>query len=285
MTVRHAPAAAHVELPETRKLLSGWGRTQPSASHVVRVTGPEDIDEVITSTGAESRGVIARGLGRSYGDAAQCAGGTVLDCTALDTVFETDLDAGLVRVGAGVSLDTLMRTLLPRGWFVPVSPGTRFVTVGGAIAADVHGKNHHRDGSFCSHVTRLSLATPNRRYEIGPDTDAELFWATAGGMGLTGIIIDATIKLLPVETSCMLVDTERARDLDDCMARMSERDDEYRYSVAWIDCLARGAKLGRAVLTRGDHARLSDVRADRVARSEGSDPLRLRPQNLVHGFR
>jgi decaprenylphospho-beta-D-ribofuranose 2-oxidase len=253
------PATALAGFPTTRQVLSGWGRTAPSASDVVRITDPDDVDDLMAAAVAADRVVLARGLGRSYGDAAQCAGGVVLDATGLDTIMASDLEAGWVRVGAGVSLDTLMKVLLPRGWFVPVSPGTRFVTVGGAIAADIHGKNHHRDGSFCSHVTRLSLATPTGRHEVSPDADPDLFWATAGGMGLTGIIVDATIRLLAVETTRMLVDTERTDDLDDCMARMSARDDDYRYSVAWIDCLTRGRHLGRSVLTRGDHARLGDL--------------------------
>jgi decaprenylphospho-beta-D-ribofuranose 2-oxidase len=279
VTGRDAPDGTLAAFPTTRKLLCGWGRTQQSASDVMRVTEPDDVDAVMRAAVAEGRNLIARGLGRSYGDAAQCAGGVVIDGTSLDTVIDLDLDAGWVRVGAGVSLDRLMRDFLPQGWFVPVSPGTRFVTVGGAIAADVHGKNHHRDGSFCSHVTRLSLSTPSGRYEIGPERDPDLFWATAGGMGLTGIIVDATIKLLPVETSQMLVDTERARDLDDCMARMSERDHQYRYSVAWIDCLARGGKLGRAVITRSDHARLSDLRSARRTSARGTDPLGFDPRS------
>jgi decaprenylphospho-beta-D-ribofuranose 2-oxidase len=253
------PAPALTAFPATRRVLSGWGRTAPSSSDVVRITDPDDVDALMAAAVAADRRVLARGLGRSYGDAAQCAGGVVLDATGLDRIMASDLDAGWVRVGAGISLDTLMKVLLPRGWFVPVSPGTRFVTVGGAIAADIHGKNHHGDGSFCRHVTRLSLATPTGRHEVGPDSDPELFWATAGGMGLTGIVVDATLRLLPVETARMLVDTERSGDLDDCMAALSARDDDYRYTVAWVDSLARGRHLGRSVITRGDHARLDDL--------------------------
>jgi decaprenylphospho-beta-D-ribofuranose 2-oxidase len=253
------PTGAAGRAAATRRTLRGWGGTAPTVAEVVRITGAEDIDAAVAAAVDGDRSLLARGLGRSYGDAAQCAGGVVLDLTGFDGIMATDLEAGWVRAQAGISLDALMKLLLPRGWFVPVSPGTRFVTLGGAIAADIHGKNHHRDGSFCSHVARFSLATPTGRHEVSPDSDPELFWATAGGMGLTGIVVDATIALTPVETTTMVVDTERTVDLDDTMARMVDRDDQYRYSVAWIDCGARGKHLGRSLLDRGDHARLSDL--------------------------
>lgn len=129
------------------------------------------------------------------------------------------------------------------------------MTVGGAVASDVHGKNHHRDSGFCAHVTSLRILTPSGgTVEVGPDDPTGLFWATAGGMGLTGIVLEASIRLLRIATSSMAVDTERADDLDDLLSRMAEGDDRYRYSVAWVDATARGRRLGRAVLTRGDHA-------------------------------
>ncbi len=223
---------------------------------------------------SEGLNVIPRGLGRSYGDAAQSAGGVVIDTSGLGSVLASDLDAGWVKVGAGMSLDSLMRWLLPRGWWVPVTPGTRHVTLGGAIAADIHGKNHHRDGSFCSYVNDITLAAPKGNFTLTPGHQSDLFWATAGGMGLTGVVLDATVRLIEVESAYMLVDIERANDLDDCMARMTERDSEYRYSVAWIDCLARGSKLGRAVLTRADHARRSEL--PRTVR----DPFHFEPRQL-----
>ena len=263
-------------VPTTHQILTGWGRTAPSSAEVARPSKPEEVRQVLAATASQGRAVVARGLARSYGDAAQSAGGVVLETTAMDGVYDSDLEAGWVRVGAGLSLDALMRSLVPRGWWVPVTPGTRYVTVGGAIAADIHGKNHHRDGSFCSHVMSLTLATPTETREITPEGDAELFWATAGGMGLTGVVLEATIRLLRVESAYMLVDTERATDLEDAMARMTARDDEYRYSVAWIDCLARGRRLGRAVLTRAEHADLASLSG-----SCATDPLAFDPRVLL----
>jgi decaprenylphospho-beta-D-ribofuranose 2-oxidase len=237
------------------RLLWGWGRTSPARSAFLE---PGDADEVARLL-TQGPPVIARGLGRSYGDAAQCAGGQVVSTSRLDHLEMLDARRGVVRAGAGVSLDRLMRRFLPDGWFVPVSPGTRFVSVGGAVAADIHGKNHHRDGSFCSHVEALTLATPSGMERVGPRTDPELFWATAGGMGLTGVVTEATFALTPVETTWMVIDTETTADLEALMATMEQTDHRYRYSVAWVDCMARGRHLGRGVLTRGDHARADDL--------------------------
>jgi decaprenylphospho-beta-D-ribofuranose 2-oxidase len=223
------------------------------------------------------RGVIARGLGRSYGDAAQNAGGSVVLTDGLDSQMALDRERGEVTVSAGTSLDALVEMLLPHGWFPSVVPGTRYVTVGGAIAADIHGKNHHRDGGLSHHLVSFDLLLPSGEVRaVSRDKEPELFAATAGGMGLTGVIARATFRLVRLETAFMRVDTERAESLDDVLARMLEGDHLYRYSVAWVDCLARGAKLGRSILTRGDHARLDDLEPDRRrAPLDASPPLQL----------
>ncbi|GAA1356364.1 FAD-binding oxidoreductase [Streptomyces beijiangensis] len=252
--------------------VTGWGRTAPTTSLLVRPRTYEEAATAVRECG--ERGGIARGLGRAYGDAAQNAGGAVLDMTGLDRIRGIDAVAGVVVCDAGVSLHRLMEVLLPLGWFVPVTPGTRYVTVGGAIGADIHGKNHHVSGSFSRHVQSMDVLIADGTVQTAlPGSD--LFDATAGGMGLTGVILSATVELHPVETSLMSVDTERATDLDDLMSRLTATDDRYRYSVAWIDLLARGAATGRAVLTRGDHAPLDalPVRARR-------EPLAFRPGRL-----
>ncbi|MFF4273102.1 FAD-binding protein [Streptomyces sp. NPDC001536] len=252
--------------------VTGWGRTAPTTARLIRPRTYEEAAAAVRDCGA--RGGIARGLGRAYGDAAQNAGGAVLDMTGLDRVHVIDAANGIVLCDAGVSLHRLMRVLLPLGWFVPVTPGTRYVTVGGAIGADIHGKNHHVCGGFSRHVLSFELLTADGQVRtVGRGTP--LFDATTGGMGLTGVILTATVQLQPVETALMSVDTERTRDLDDLMARLSDADHQYRYSVAWIDLLARGAATGRAVLTRGDHAPL-DALGTRARR----EPLAFRTSRL-----
>ncbi|NYH80397.1 decaprenylphospho-beta-D-ribofuranose 2-oxidase [Actinopolyspora biskrensis] len=245
---------------DEHKMLTGWGRTAPTMAEVVSTPDVETIARAVRAAG--DRGVIARGLGRSYGDPAQNAGGTVIDMTALNRIHSIDVDEAIVDVDAGVSLDTLMRRLLPHGLWVPVLPGTRQVTVGGAIGSDIHGKNHHSQGSFGSHVLSLELLTADGEVRtLTPEGDsAELFWATVGGMGLTGIVLRARVRLKRVETAYFVVDNIRTRNLDELLEHFTDgSDDNYTYSVAWFDSLARGENMGRALLTRGNSATLEDL--------------------------
>lgn len=258
------------------KTLTGWGRTDPTTATVLIPDRLDQIQELIR--GAAPASLIPRGLGRAYGNAAQCEGGRVLDLRRFDRI-SLDAQAGRVTAGTGVSLDQLLRAVVPAGFFIPVTPGTRNVTVGGAIAADVHGKNHHGEGSFASHVRRLQLIDGSGALlDLDPadPATASRFWATAGGMGLTGVISDASIDLIPIQTSLISVDTDRHGDLDSLMAAMVEGDGRYRYSVAWVDSLH---PAGRGVLTRGDHASLDQLQAERPELAE--DPLAYDPKALA----
>jgi decaprenylphospho-beta-D-ribofuranose 2-oxidase len=208
----------------------------------------------------ELDGSIARGNGRAYGDAA--IGEVNCICaSALDRFLRFDRGAARLTVEAGAMLSDIVAAFLPRGFFPPVVPGTKFVTVGGMIAADVHGKNHHCAGGFGDHVEAFDLALPNGEVQTcSPQENADLFAATIGGMGLTGTILGASFKLLPVETAWIIQETIVARNLAQSMAVLSERNDA-PYSAAWIDCLASGAALGRSLIYLGRHASKSDIEA------------------------
>jgi decaprenylphospho-beta-D-ribofuranose 2-oxidase len=222
----------------------------------------DDIDVIARAIrGADDRGVIARGLGRSYGDPAQNAGGLVIDMTALNRIHTVDADTPSATVDAGVSLDTLLRHVVGRGLWVPVLPGTRQVTVGGAIAFDIHGGNHHTQGSFGNHVLSMELLTADGEIRtLTPDgPESELFWATVGGMGLTGIVLRATIQLDRVETAYFLADIERAQNFDELLQRLQANDEDYTYSKTWFDSVSTGPRMGRGFLLRGSLAKVTDL--------------------------
>jgi len=257
--------------PTTTARLTGWGRTAPSTAQVLSTDDPEVIVRAVAEVAADHtpgrRGVLARGLGRSYGDIAQNGGGLVLDMPALNRVHAIDADAATVDVDAGVSLDALMRAALPHGLWVPVLPGTRQVTVGGAIGADVHGKNHHSAGSFGDHVASLDLLVADGRVlTLRPegssdDPDAALFWATIGGIGLTGVILRVTLRMTRTETAWFLADGVVTHTLDETIAVHSDGSEtRYDYSSAWFDAISAPPKLGRAALSRGNLATLDQLR-------------------------
>jgi decaprenylphospho-beta-D-ribofuranose 2-oxidase len=230
------------------RLLSGWGRTAPSRARVRRVASVDEVSAVLAAPAWG--GVIARGAGRSYGDAAQIAGGTVLDMRALDRVLAIDRTRMEVRAQAGISYASLLTRLADEGFIVPAIPGTRHATLGGAIASDVHGKNHPRDGSLGRHLVSLALCTPaNGLRELDADRDAELLSAVVGGMGLVGVIVEATIAIEPLPTPWWSLDTDRTQSLDSTLELMAA-DEGHRFSVAWLDLLADDRARGRAIITR-----------------------------------
>ncbi len=254
-------------------MLSGWGRYPAIECRLERLRRNEDLWDLAASHDT----LIARGNGRSYGDAALNPDLT-LSMLAMDRMLAFDAATGLLTCEAGVLLADIIRTFVPRGWFPPVVPGTKFVTVGGMIAADAHGKNHHRDGTFGAHVASLTLATADGGVrECSRTDDAGLFRATLGGMGLTGVILRASFRLVPIETAFVMAETLPAHDLDEAMALLDASGD-WPYSVAWIDCLARGAALGRGLVMRGRFL-------ERAALAATGATHPLAPPARVHWFK
>ena len=236
--------------------VAGWGR------HPVRSGRVERPERLGLPAGAAT--VLGRGLGRAYGDAAVPARADthVVATPRADRILDFDAASGRLTCEAGLSLAEVLRLFLPRGWFPPVTPGTKFVTVGGCVAADVHGKNHHRDGSFGGFVERLRLRVADGGEVVcGPDVERELFLATVGGMGLTALIVEVTFRLQPVETPWMVVETEALHDLGAMLEGLEASAQDWPYTVGWIDGLARGGDIGRGVLIRGRHARADEVGA------------------------
>ncbi|WP_307831859.1 FAD-binding oxidoreductase [Prauserella cavernicola] len=253
-------SAATPEPHTERRALAGWARTAPTIANVLSTPDVETIARAVARAG--ERGVIARGLGRSYGDPAQNAGGLVVDMTALDRIHSIDPDTATVDVDGGVSLDALMRAAIHHGLWVPVLPGTRQVTIGGAIANDIHGKNHHTAGSFGNHVLSMDLLTADGRVRTltpeGPES--ELFWATVGGIGLTGIIVRATVRMKRTETAYFIVDADRTSSLDETLELFTNGSDlNYDYSMSVPDLISRDDRLGRATFSRGSLAKIDDL--------------------------
>ncbi len=245
--------------------ISNWGNFPRVDAEIRTCLRPDALGRIIAEPGE----IIPRGLGRCYGDSSLC--GTVLSTLRLDKMIgfrETD---GLLECEAGVSLAEVLDAFVPRGWFLPVTPGTKFVTVGGAIASDVHGKNHHKSGSFSSQVVRMDvMLSDGQVVSCSRDENADLFRATCGGMGLTGVILRAAFRLIPIETAFIRQETVKAQNLDEIMKLFRESAD-WTYTVAWIDCLSRGGAKGRSILIRGEHAARADISASRCA----GNPLEL----------
>ena len=237
-------------------LLTNWGNHPRVSATLLGYESDEQARDLVSRRAP----LIPRGLGRCYGDSSLAP--TVLSTLGRARIIEVDADLGSCTCDAGLSLGRLLGEIIPLGWFLPVVPGTREVTIGGAIASDIHGKNHHAAGAFSRYVDWMDLLLPDggiRR--ITPESDTDLFHATAGGMGLTGIILRARVRLVPVSTAFIRKETVVAPDLDAAMALLKESE-SWTYSVAWIDCQARGRRMGRSLIFRGEHADPGDLPGD-----------------------
>lgn len=256
-------------------LVSGWGRFPVVDTDLQRPRSFAAVDEVVTGLA----GAVARGNGRAYGDAAIGAVRTVA-MTGFDRVRSFDPATGRIRLEAGVLLSDLIDTFGPRGFLPFVVPGTRFVSIGGAIAADVHGKNHHCEGGFGRYVDSILLRIGQGEViEASREQNSDAFFATVGGMGLTGVILEATMRLRPVETGWIRERVISAADLDAAM-RALDASDSATYSVAWIDCAARGRDLGRSLIYLGEHARADELAGGAGAFPAGKNPGLAVPVDL-----
>ena len=256
-----------------------WGR-YPAASPtgvlpVVWRSDPPALDRVPGP-------VLAYACGRSYGDSCLNEDGVLLDMTPLNRIIAFDGGTGVITCEGGVSLADILTVALPRGWFLPTTPGTKFISIGGAIANDVHGKNHHRAGTFGRHVLRFELArSDGSRTVCSPSDDAELYAATIGGLGLTGIITWAELQLRRVDGPYMDVETVPFRSIDEFFDVSADSDERYEYTMSWIDCLAVGRHLGRGMLMRGNHAWQKSIPGRSAEpRSRFSVPFTLPPALL-----
>lgn len=246
-------------MPTLTKAISGWGRYPLQTCELER---PERYADFNPTTDT----LIARGQGRSYGDASLNENGRVILTERLDRMLELDVKLGILRAEAGVTLAEILAVIVKQGWFLPVTPGTKLVSLGGCVASDVHGKNHHHVGGFGDHVLGIELILAdgsNKR--CSPTENSELFWATVGGMGLTGLIGEVTLKLIPIQTAQMMVRNHAAENLEHLFKLLQDPALDDQYSVAWIDCLASGDNLGRGVAMFGHHATIKEF--------NGSNPL------------
>ncbi len=236
----------------TEREIEGWGRYPRVTAHVARPERRSEVQAALKDVAGE--GALAYGLGRSYGDSALLDGGRVIVTRRLDRLLDFDPETGWLRCEAGVSIEDLLEVFVPRGFFPPVTPGTKFVTVGGALASDVHGKNHHVDGSWSNHVRRVELLTASGDIVIcDREHEPELFAATVGGMGLTGIILALEVKLTPVHNPWIEMESIRVESLEHFF-EVSAQSDAFTHTVSWVDCVTRGKAMGRGIFMRGRHA-------------------------------
>lgn len=233
--------------------LSSWGNYPIADAQVHRFSSEEELRELLFQAGA----VTPRGNGRSYGDAA--LGNFVIETKRLNKLISFDRETGIIEAEAGVLLSEILEVSVPSGWFLSVTPGTKFISLGGAVASDVHGKNHHAEGCFSESVLMFRLMDGDGQiHECSREENTQLFWATIGGMGLTGMILSVKFQLKYIETAWIRQESLKADNLEEIFQFFEESED-WTYNVAWIDCLQKGATLGRSILMRGEHALRSEL--------------------------
>ncbi len=271
-SIAAVPREIDAAAPKPRHgILSGWGRYPLSESDLYR---PEKLDELRAIVAGNGASLIPRGAGRAYGDAALNEQNRVVDLQRLNRMLSFDAESGLLRCEAGVTIADLIEVFMPRGFFPPVSPGTRFVTLGGSIAADVHGKNHHRDSSLAAHVTNFDLMLASGEVKrCSREENANLFWATVGGMGLTGVILELELRMRRIDSAYLRGELIRAANIDAAIEAFERTDSQYGYSVAWIDCASGHGALGRSILSVGDFAARGTLPAKLA-----QEPLRIKPK-------
>ncbi|MBP1651931.1 MAG: linked oxidase domain protein [Bacteroidetes bacterium] len=258
------------------KRLANWGNYPVISCDETTFTQVDQVEDMISSHSS----IIARGNGRCYGDASLATNS--ISTLKFDKVLQFDTETGVFECQSGITLDQILRIVVPEGWFLPVTPGTKFITVGGAVASDVHGKNHHAEGSFSNHIIDMDVITGKKEtLTCSKDKLPDLFWATCGGMGLTGIITRVKFGLKKVETAYIKQKQIKAKNLDE-LIRLFEEYNQYTYSMAWIDCLQKGDSFGRGILIVGEHATKEELNAQQQAA-----PLNLpekRPLSVPFNF-
>ena len=252
--------------------ISNWGNYPVVETNLINFKNIINLREKLL----DCQPLIPRGLGRCYGDSSLSK--NIFSCLKFNRMIEFNSEKGDLTCETGVSLGEILDTFVSRGWFLPVTPGTKYVTLGGAIASDVHGKNHHKCGSFCDYVTSMHIMMANGSIvECSKSNNQDLFKATCGGMGLTGIILKATIRLKRIETAYIKQKIIKAGNLEEVM-NLIERNNHYDYSVAWIDCLAKGENLGRSILMLGEDAKVKDLEKAEMR----EDPLSIKKKNNIN---
>lgn len=249
-----------------RKQLSNWGNYPALDCEESSFSQEEQLTQYVNT----HNNIIARGNGRCYGDAS--LGEHSISTLRYDKVLLFDVETGDFECQAGMTLDQVLEIVVPKGWFLPVTPGTKFITVGGAVASDVHGKNHHSEGSFSNHIINMEVLTGTGIMTCSRENNTDLYWATCGGMGLTGIITKVRFRLKKIATAYIRQKQIKAENLDEIL-RLFDEYTHYTYSMAWIDCLQKGKSFGRSILIVGEHATKEEL-----SEKQGRAPLTLPPK-------